>query len=49
MYPATAIAIATASFSALKKGFSLSKDVYALAGDIGKFMDAIYSLNNVHN
>ena len=48
MDPASAIAIATASFGALKKGFSLSKDVYAMAGDIGKFMDAIDSVKNVH-
>lgn len=48
MDPASAIAIATASFSALKKGFSISKDVYAMAGDIGKFMDAIDSVKNVH-
>jgi hypothetical protein len=48
MDPASAIAIATASFSALKKGFSLSKDVYAMAGDIGKFMDAIDAVKNNH-
>ena len=48
MDPATAIAIATASFSALKKGFSLSKDVYSMASDIGKFMDAIDSVKNTH-
>ena len=48
MDPASAIAIATASFAALKKGFSISKDVYAMAGDIGKFMDAIDSVKNVH-
>ncbi len=48
MDPASAIAIATASFTALKKGFSISKDVYAMAGDIGKFMDAIDSVKNVH-
>ena len=48
MDPASAIAIATASFSALKKGFSLSKDVYAMANDIGKFMDAIDSVKNNH-
>jgi hypothetical protein len=48
MDPASAIAIATASFTALKKVFSISKDVYAMAGDIGKFMDAIDSVKNVH-
>lgn len=48
MDPASAIAIATASFTALKKGFSLSKDVYAMAGDIGKFMDAIDAVKNNH-
>ena len=48
MDPASAIAIATASFTALKKGFSLSKDVYAMAGDIGKFMDAIDTVKNNH-
>jgi|14_taG_2_1085336.scaffolds.fasta_scaffold00177_35 molecular chaperone GrpE (heat shock protein) len=48
MDPASAIAIATASFSALKKGFSISKDVYAMAGDIGKFMDAIDSIKSNH-
>ena len=48
MDPASAIAIATASFTALKKGSSISKDVYAMAGDIGKFMDAIDSVKNVH-
>lgn len=48
MDPASAIAIATASFSALKKGFSLSKDVYAMAGDIGKFMDAIDVVKSNH-
>lgn len=48
MDPASAIAIATASFTALKKGFSLSKDVYAMANDIGKFMDAIDSVKSNH-
>ena len=48
MDPASAIAIATASFTALKKGFSLSKDVYAMAGDIGKFMDAIDVVKSNH-
>mgnify|MGYP005992829197 CR=1 FL=1 len=48
MDPASAIAIATASFAALKKGFSLSKDVYAMANDIGKFMDAIDSVKTNH-
>ena len=44
----SAIAIATSSFAALKKGFSLSKEVYTMANDIGKFMDAIDSVKNVH-
>ena len=48
MDPGSAIAIATASFTALKKGFSLSKDVYAMAGDIGKFMDAIDVVKSNH-
>lgn len=48
MDPISAIAIATSSFAALKKGFSLSKDVYTMANDIGKFMDAIDSVKNVH-
>jgi lipopolysaccharide biosynthesis regulator YciM len=48
MDPIAAIAIATSSFAALKKGFSLSKDVYTMANDIGKFMDAIESVKNVH-
>lgn len=48
MDPASAIAIATTSFSVIKKGFSLSKDAYSMASDIGKFMDAIDSVKNVH-
>jgi len=48
MDPMSAIAIATSSFAALKKGFSLSKEVYTMANDIGKFMDAIDSVKNVH-
>lgn len=48
MDPASAIAIATASFSVIKKGFSLSKDVHSMAKDIGKFMDAIDNINNTH-
>ena len=48
MDPTTAIAVATASFTVIKKGFSLSKDVYSMAGDIGKFMDAIDSVKSEH-
>lgn len=48
MDPTTAIAVATASFTVIKKGFSLSKDVYSMAGDIGKFMDAIESVKSEH-
>jgi hypothetical protein len=48
MDPASAIAIATTSFSVIKKGFSLSKDVYSMTQDIGKFMDAIDNINNTH-
>ena len=48
MDPTTAIAVATASFTVIKKGFSLSKDVYGMAGDIGKFMDAIDAVKETH-
>jgi small neutral amino acid transporter SnatA (MarC family) len=48
MDPTTAIAVATASFTVIKKGFSLSKDVYSMAGDIGKFMDAIDTVKSDH-
>ena len=48
MDPTTAIAVATASFTVIKKGFSLSKDVYSMAGDIGKFMDAIDAVKSDH-
>jgi hypothetical protein len=41
MDPITAIGIATTAYSAIKKGFEVGKEVESMAGDLGRWMNAI--------
>lgn len=42
--PASAMAIASASFSALKKGFQIGRDIESMAGDLSRWMGALSDL-----
>ena len=49
MDPITAIGIATTAYSAIKKGFEVGKEVESMAGDLGRWMNAIHAVKNEHN
>lgn len=42
--PITAIAGATAAFNAIKKGFSVGRDIENMAGDLGRWMNCVSDL-----
>ena len=48
MEPASLLLAATTAFSALKKGFAVAKDVESMAGDIGRWMNAVNDLEEHH-
>ena len=49
MDPITAIGIATTAYSAIKKGFQVGKEVESMAGDLGRWMNAINDVKTGHN
>ena len=49
MDPITAIGIATTAYSAIKKGFEVGKEVESMAGDLGRWMNAIHAVKNEHS
>lgn len=49
MDPITAIAAASAAYNAIKKGFQVGKEVESMAGDLGRWMNAINSVKTEHS
>jgi len=49
MDPITAIGIASTAYSAIKKGFEVGKEVESMAGDLGRWMNAINAVKTSHN
>jgi len=49
MDPITAIGIATTAYSAIKKGFQVGKEVESMAGDLGRWMNAINAVKTEHS
>jgi len=48
MEPTSLLLAATTAFSALKKGFAVAKDIEGMAGDIGRWMNAVNDLEEHH-
>ncbi len=48
MDPITAIATATTAFNAIKKGFSVGRDVESMSKDLGRWMGAIQDVKDGH-
>lgn len=48
MEPTTLLLAASTAFSAVKKGMQYAKDVESMAGDIGRWMDAVNNLEEHH-
>ena len=49
MDPISAIAVATTAFNAIKKGFSVGRDVENMSKDLGRWMGAIQDVKEGHN
>jgi hypothetical protein len=49
MDPITAIGIATTAYGAIKKGFEVGKEVESMAGDLGRWMNAINAVKTEHS
>lgn len=49
MDPITAIGIATGAFNAIKKGFSVGRDIESMSKDLGRWMGAIQDVKEGHN
>lgn len=47
MDPISAMATASAAFSALKKGFAIGKDIESMAGDLSRWMGALSDLDQM--
>jgi len=47
--PISAIAAAKVAYETIKKGFQIGKDVESMAGDIGRWMNAINDVKESHN
>ena len=45
MDPVSALATATAAFNVLKKGFQIVRDIESMAGDLGRWMNAMSDLS----
>ena len=45
MDPVSALATATAAFNVLKKGFQIGRDIESMAGDLGRWMNAMSDLS----
>lgn len=48
MDPVTAIGVATTAYQAIVKGFKVGKEVESMAGDIGRWMNAINDVKQGH-
>ena len=48
MDPITALAAATTAFNAIKKGFSVGRDVESMSKDLGRWMGAIQDVKDGH-
>ena len=49
MDPVSAFAIATSAYQAIRKGFQIGKEVESMAGDIGRWMNAINNIKDGHD
>ena len=49
MDPVSAFAIATSAYQAIRKGFQIGKEVESMAGDIGKWMNALNQIKDGHD
>ena len=49
MDPISAIAVATTAYSAIKKGFSVGREIESMSKDLGRWMGAIQDVKEVHN
>ena len=45
MDPATAMAVASSAFSAIKKGFSVGRDIESMVGDLSRWMSALSDID----
>jgi hypothetical protein len=45
MDPASAMAIASASFAAIKKGFAVGRDIESMVGDLSRWMGALSDID----
>jgi hypothetical protein len=45
MDPATAMAVASSAFSAIKKGFSVGRDIESMVGDLSRWMGALSDID----
>ena len=43
--PVSAMAAASAAFSAVKKGFEIGRDIEQMAGDLGRWMSAVSDIS----
>jgi len=48
MDPVTAIGIATTAYTAIKKGFAAGREVEQMAGDLGRWMNALGAIKEGH-
>jgi hypothetical protein len=46
--PITAIASAKMAYEAIKKGLQIGKDIESMAGDLGRWMNAIHDVKKGH-
>ena len=49
MDPISAIGVATTAYNAIKKGFSVGRDVESMSKDLGRWMGAIQEVKEGHN
>jgi len=49
MDPITALTIATTAYNTIKKGFEVGKEVESMAGDLGRWMNAINAVKTSHS
>ena len=49
MDPITALTVATAAYNTIKKGFQVGKEVESMAGDLGRWMNAINAVKTSHS
>ena len=49
MDPISAIAVATTAYNAIKKGFSVGREIESMSKDLGRWMGAIQDVKEGHN